>query len=167
MTTLLSRSHALLCGALLLCGCSETVSPDHAPADDGDDAAAMAAEQPRARPPAVTDVALDAALADLCSVRSTFELDPTASDAASDTQLAALATCVTQGPLQGRSIELIAHTSAQHDSRDARRRGESRAESVAALLIENGVPRDDIRSSAAVAGDERSVEVRIAPRHGR
>lgn len=150
----------ILCGFLLI-GCTETVSPDSAPPDDD---AALADETPQ-RPTTVTDVALDAGLADLCAVRSTFEFDPTRDE--HDPQLAALASCVTSGPLQGRSIELIAHTSVHHDSAYARRLGESRADSLRALLIENGVSASEVRSSAAVAGDERSVEVRIAPRHAR
>lgn len=165
MPKILSRTNALIFGLLLATGCSETISPDTASPDDDDDEVALAGEPANDRPLTVTDVALDAAVADLCSVRSAFEFDPTREDDTAKTQLSALASCVTSGPLQGRSIELIAHTSAHRDSAYARRRGESRAESLRALLIENGVPQDGVRSSAAVAGDERSVEVRIAPRH--
>jgi outer membrane protein OmpA-like peptidoglycan-associated protein len=164
MTTL-SRTTALFCGLLLATGCTETVSPDHA--DDDAAEAGMAAELANERPFTITDVALDAALADLCAVRSTFEVDPTRDEARADPSVAALASCITSGPLQGRSLELIAHTSAHHDSKYDRRRGESRAESLRNLLIENGVSQDDVRSSAAVAGDERSVEVRVVPQHAR
>lgn len=151
-------ARTLICG-LLLTGCAETTSPDAAPPDDEAEVAEMAP----ARSPSTTDVALDASLADLCAVRSSFEVDTTRSDASP--WLATLASCVTEGPLKGRSLELIAHTSVHHDSASARRRGESRAESLRAVLIENGVSEDVVRSSAAVSGDERSVEVRIAPRH--
>lgn len=161
----LSPTHALFCGLLLATACSETVNPDHASDDAAE--AEMAAQLANDRPYTVSDVALDAALADLCSVRSSIEIDPTHEDPTSKTWLAALASCVTSGPLQGRSLELIAHTSAHHDSRYARRLGESRAESLRAMLVENGVPQSEIRSSAAVAGDERSIEVRVVPRHAR
>lgn len=163
MTT---RIFAVLCGLALAAGCTETVSPDHAPPDvDDGDSSALSAEPRHARASNVTDVALDAAVADLCAMRSTFALDPNHDDKVAEDSLQALASCVTAGPLQGRSLELVAHTSARRDSADARRRGESRAEALRALLIENGVPATEIRGGAAVAGDEQSVEVRIAPRH--
>jgi peptidoglycan-associated lipoprotein len=161
-----SPTHALFCGLLLATACSETVSPDQGAADDAAEAES-AAEHDHERSYTVTDVALDAALADLCAVRSSFEIDPTRAEAAHDTSIAALATCFTSGPLQGRSVELIAHTSASHDSKYARRLGESRADSLRDMLVENGLSASDIRSSAAVAGDERSIEVRVAPRHAR
>lgn len=152
MVDLLARS--VICG-LLLAACSETVSPDAAPPDESSQFAAH-------RPITRTDVALDASLADLCAMRSAFEVDPTRED--DSPWLAALATCVTSGPLQGRSLELVAHTSVHRDSPYARRVGESRADSLRARLIEFGMSADEVRSSAAVAGDERSVEVRIAAR---
>lgn len=143
---------------ILLTGCSATDE-----AADAADAAAMAPTNQR--PLAVTEVALDAAVADLCVVRSSFEVDPTRIDHREQSPwLAALASCITTGPLQGRSLELVAHTSVHHDSPYASRLGESRADSLRARLIENGVDADEVRSSAAVAGDERSVEIRIAAR---
>lgn len=142
---------------ILLTGCSATASPVPASPDP-----------PTARRPLTsTDVALDAPLADLCAVRSSFEVDPTRVDDDQSPWLTALASCITTGPLRGRSLELIAHTSVHRDSPYARRLGESRADSLRARLIENGVDADEVRSSAAVAGDERSVEVRIAPRPDR
>lgn len=146
-----SRACTLLCG-LLLAGCSESAA--RGPDTDG--------PPPMHRSITSTDVALDAGLADLCAVRSSFEVDPTREEP--NPWLAAIASCIRTGPLQGRSLELVAHTSVHHDSAYARRVGESRADSLRVRLIENGMSADEVRSSAAVVGDERSVEVRIAAR---
>jgi outer membrane protein OmpA-like peptidoglycan-associated protein len=154
-------ARALLLG-ILLTGCTETDSA----ATEHD--STVETVTPTRRPLTVTDVDLDAAVADLCVVRSSFEVDPTRIDDHEQSPwLAALASCITTGPLQGRSLELVAHTSIHHDSPYARRLGESRADSLRARLIENGVDASEVRSSAAVVGDERSVVVRIAARQFR
>lgn len=148
---------------ILLTGCTES---DSAAPEHDSTVSTVETVTPTKRPLTVTDVALDAAVAELCVVRSSFEVDPTRIDDHEQSPwLAALASCITTGPLQGRSLELVAHTSIHHDSPYASRLGESRADSLRARLIENGVDASEVRSSAAVSGDERSVVVRIAARH--
>jgi hypothetical protein len=121
-------ARALLLG-ILLTGCTETDSA----ATEHD--STVETVTPTRRPLTVTDVDLDAAVADLCVVRSSFEVDPTRIDDHEQSPwLAALASCITTGPLQGRSLELVAHTSIHHDSPYARRLGESRADSLRARL---------------------------------
>lgn len=86
--------------------------------------------------------------------------------------LAKVATCVTDGPLKGRELELVGHADPQGSDEYNKELGLSRAESVAACLRDHGVTESKIEINSlgeegTDASDpsewpmDRKVEIRV------
>lgn len=129
------------------------------------------------RPMRVTGVHLDAALTAVCELDGPdlLELDAEAEDRMVNRTLAAVATCVKTGPLQGRRLELVGHSTGDDEFRKSF--GKTRTEMVRAMLVEDGVAAGDLVTNAANAEDDpdaaaqwpsaRRVDIRVATRHAK
>jgi hypothetical protein len=156
-------AHALTLILALGSGCSSTDPATELPDDETE--LAYAAALAHQRSVSVTDVHLDPALAVLCEVNASFEIDETRDDSA-DVSFDELAACVNDGALQGRSLQLFAHAAQKSDS-FTRYHGDSRIDSVREHLLDSGVLAADITIHAEGAVDERRVNIRVMPRHYR
>ncbi|HEY0136218.1 MAG TPA: hypothetical protein VGB85_19170 [Nannocystis sp.] len=171
------RISALILGLSLAAGCSKS-SPDTAAPDDGYASEEAMADEPTERPMRVTGVHLDPALTAVCELDggpSLLELDAEAEDRMVERTLAAVAECVKTGPLQGRRLEVIGHSTGGDEFRKTF--GKTRAEVVRAVLVEDGVPASDLVTHAASPEDDpdaaamwpsdRRVDIRVATRHAK
>jgi outer membrane protein OmpA-like peptidoglycan-associated protein len=104
-----------------------------------------------------------------------LELDVEAEDRMVERTLAAVAECVKTGPLQGRRLEVIGHSTGDDEFRKTFKK--SRADAVSSVLLEAGVPAGDLVTRAADPEDDpdaaalwpsdRRVDIRVATRHAK
>ncbi len=177
------RISALIVGLSLAGGCGrtslDTAPPDSREAidsrDDDDSALAATASAPVAlHSPTASGVYIDPTLATVCELSSAddfFVYDADAADIRADRILEAVASCVKDGPMSGRRLELVIHEAAA----DAGPRVSFRAEELRGALMRGGVAREDILT-AARTGDaempqgaegwpnERRVDIRVVAR---
>ena len=176
------RISALILGLSLAAGCSkssrDTASPDagaNGAAPEAETASEATASQ---RPMRVTGVYLDPALTAVCELddrNELLEFDAEAEDRMVERTLAAVATCVKTGPLKGRRLELVGHSTGDDEFREAF--GKTRAETVRSVLVDDGVPAGDLVTHATDAEDDpdaaaewpsqRRVDIRVATRHAK
>lgn len=130
------------------------------------------------RPMRVTGVHLGPALTAVCELDdrpSLLEFDAEAEDRLVERTLAAVAECVKTGPLQGRRLEVIGHSTGDDEFRKTF--GKTRAETVRDVLVKDGIasgdlvtrtadPEDDPDAAAQWPSDSR-VDIRVATRHAR
>lgn len=154
---------AFILGLALAAGCSATDPITELPVDETE--LLDAAELGRQRPVSITDVRVDAALAALCAMKSSFEVDESR-DRSGDVSFAEIAVCFNDGALQGRSLELFAYASPEEDT-FTRHHGDTRIDSVRMHLIAHGFKADDITVHAEGAFDEHEVGIRVQPRRYR
>lgn len=128
-------------------------------------------------PPRVSAIVLDVGVAEICGVAQTqvyFDYDSATLDPETEAMIAALARCFATGPLKDRSLEVVGHADPRGDDIYNNELGESRAESVAQVLLRNGLPgeRLSVRSSgealahsdAARWPEDRRVDIIVVSR---
>lgn len=104
----------------------------------------------KARPATVTGIHLDPALVTQCKVDEAstyFEYDPPTLKGPDLTPLNILATCVTKGPLKGKTLEVVGY--AEGDAKG------SRAQGVADYLEAKDVKKDKLK--VVTKGDEKTL----------
>ena len=171
------RISALILGLSLTGGCSKS-SPDTAAPEDGVDDDITAVEAAEQAPLRVTGVYVDPALMAVCELDTREELvqfDRDAQAPGAAALLSAVVSCVKDGPLQGRRIELVGH--AGRGDEYSERFGSTRAEAVRGVLVQGGLAADDIVTHARTPEDdadaaaswpsERRVDLRVATRHAK
>ena len=112
-------------------------------------------------------------LGDTCKGPSPFfDFDSARTDSEDQPTMQVLATCMTTGPLKGKSIRLIGHTDPRGSARYNDKLGMERAERVKRYLLSHGV--EPGRVAAESVGEEnasgapsewasdRRVEIRLA-----
>ena len=175
MPSTMPRVSALILGLSLTGGCSKS-SPDTAAPESGDDEDVSAGQAAERAPLRVTGVYLDPALMAVCELddrEALVQFDRDAQGSEVSAVLAAVASCVKDGPLQGRRIELVGHASRSDEY--FRSFGSSRADAIRGALVQDGLKADDIVTHAATPEDdadaadewpsERRVDLRVATRH--
>jgi hypothetical protein len=158
-----SPACALILGLALGAGCSAADPTTELPVDETE--LLDSAELGRQRPVSVTDIHVDEALAVLCEMKASFEVDE-ARDHSGDASFGEIAACFNDGALQGRSLELFAYASPVEDT-FTRHHGDTRIDTVRAHLIDNGFDADEITVHAEGSLDEHQVGIRVQPRHYR
>lgn len=107
------------------------------------------ADAPTTRSLTVSGVYLDADLASACNIttpKAFFEFDSADLNTPANDTLRDVATCLTTGPLSGRTIELVGHTDPRGTDEYNRQLGKSRAESVRDYLQIQGVPQSSLNA---------------------
>ena len=186
---LVSLVLAAVCACTLLaCGADKpaetTAAPSASPAASAP-AKAVSAESaaivapPKPKGPAVTlsGVAIDPALAGPCKIepaKTFFEYDAATLKGPDLGALNALATCVTKGPLKGKTLEILGHADPTGDADyTAATKAASRAQAVADYLeamevkkpklkVTPGAPLITAKAAGQTIIAERRVEVRLA-----
>ncbi|NVB41278.1 OmpA family protein [Pseudenhygromyxa sp. WMMC2535] len=90
----------------------------------------------------VTAVVVDAGIIEACGIQSNnayFDYDSAKLDPATRALLSEIADCFDDGPLAGEGLELIGHADPRGSDEYNLELGESRAQSVARVLIANGM----------------------------
>jgi outer membrane protein OmpA-like peptidoglycan-associated protein len=121
-----------------------------------------------------TGIAIDQEIMNACQVvgaPTVFAFDSTKISSPTHETLAAVASCVTDGALRGRELELVGHTDPRGTDAYNQELGLSRAESVAGCLREHGVEATKIEinsvgenTASSDASDwplDRRVEIRV------
>ncbi len=167
-----------LLGLTLAPACARTSADDVQPVQEP--SSPNAEPQPAAagsRSYSVSGIYLDPELARTCGVtqpKAFFEFDSAAVEGADNSNLTALATCMSTGPMKDRQLELVGHADPRGTDEYNQRLGKSRAQSVQDFLAGAGVPfeRMSTRSEGERGADEtnasewpydRRVDIRIAP----
>lgn len=176
MTTAL-RPLTLILGLALLPACAGA-NADKSGADAPAQDAAQPADVPSTtRSMTMSGVYIDPELARACNMaapKAFFEFDSAAVEGADNSGLTALATCVSSGPLKGRTLELIGHADPRGTDAYNKELGKSRADSVMEFLGAEGLASDRMttRSEGEQGADatdsdgwpyDRRVDIRLVP----
>lgn len=157
MTRLNPCSVALwIASASLIAACSSTPPPKspESAALTPNIAKTEAAPGPARAPVAATTVAIDDAILRACHIdadEAFFAFDSSRLEGTAVRPLSAVATCFTRGPLKGRSIKLVGRADPRGDDEYNMVLGQSRADSVGAVLSQKGLERS--RMSSTSRGD--------------
>lgn len=152
----------LLSAAVVACGADK---PSSGPAPTASATASVAMPGPSAAPvetakappaakgPAVTllGVQLDPAVATACKTdepKRYFEYDSATLKGPDVEGLNALATCLTKGPLKGKTVELVGHVKDVDDAEFLKKAGASRAQAVANYLEAQNVTKSKLKPIA-------------------
>ena len=102
-----------------------------------------------------------------------FDFDSAATDAKDQPTMQMLANCMTDGPLKGKSIQLIGHTDPRGTDAHNDKLGLERAQRVKRYLLAHGIAEnrvqartageDDARSSPKDWPTDRRVEIKLVP----
>lgn len=180
MTTV-PRISALILGLSLVGGCSRT-SLDTAPPDSDelrvDDNSDVSATNSGValHSPTASGVYIEPTLATVCELSSDddfFVYDADTADLRVERVLEAVASCVKDGPMAGRRIELV--TYASEPDGDARPQVYFRTEELRSALMRGGVAGADIMTVSGTGDavmplgaegwpNERRVDIRVVPR---
>ena len=171
----------LLALALALApACAKTNADNIKPVSEPATPTAASSAEPAAagtRSYTVSGIYLDPELARTCGLtppKAFFEYDSAAVEGADNGHLTALATCMSTGPLKGRSLELVGHADPRGTDEYNQQLGMTRADAVLQFLSTQGVPADQMksRSEGETGADpknaeewpyDRRVDIRIAP----
>jgi peptidoglycan-associated lipoprotein len=147
-----------------------------AKAPSAEPAAIVAPPKPKGPPVTLSGVAIDPAVAGPCKIepgKTFFEYDAATLKGPDLGALNALATCVTKGPLKGKTLEILGHADPTGDADyTAATKATSRAQAVADYLEAMDVKKPKLKVvpgspviTAKAAGQtiiaERRVEVRL------
>lgn len=120
------------------------------------------APNPPAPDPNSTQVTFDAALMERCGLKEAKVYFPYASAQVSENQddrVRAMADCLISGNLKGKELVVVGHTDPRGSDEYNKELGKSRAESIADLFIDAGLPKEKlIVKSAGESGASSEQE---------